>query len=121
MFIDPLMWVCKQYGRGTDVFGVAHILLLLLFGLRAAHSPPLPSGPDAKLPSRTEEFNAICLNRQALRDTLRSDVDRALTHTEHPLSRRWRDCPRPLLHLLMTQVGACTVTEPCSCCCTPSS
>jgi hypothetical protein len=107
MFIDPLMWVCKQYGRGTDVFGVAHILLLLLFGLRAAHSPPLPSGPDAKLPSRTEEFNAICLNRQALRDTLRTDVDRALTHTEHPLSRRWRDCPRPLLHLLMTQVGAC--------------
>ncbi len=101
MFIDPLMWVLRKFGKGTDIFGMAHILLLLMFGMHAAYN----HGRSSSQCSRDEEYNAICRNRATLRDILRLGPKGALDHATCPLLPRWRDCPTPILELLSRQVG----------------
>ncbi len=102
MFIDPLMWISKHYGRGTDVFGVGHLMLLLFFGMRAAHNHASPCPKNTH--DRSEEFNAISLNRSLLRHVLKLEPAQALAHPTTPVHTRWRGCPPHVLHLLMHQV-----------------
>jgi ABC-type transport system involved in cytochrome bd biosynthesis fused ATPase/permease subunit len=97
MFIDPLMWAFKQYGRGTDIFNAAHIMLLLMFGQAAAYCPPATNDVIA-------DFNEVCYNRQRLRNLLRTDAETAFSHDKTPLHPRWHGCPPQLLESLMQQV-----------------
>ncbi|KAL6762664.1 kinase-like domain-containing protein [Haematococcus lacustris] len=100
LYIDPVMHQHRLYSRGTDIFGVGQVLLMLLFGWPAAH---LPNQARTSY-SLSDQLAMVCAGRDGLRARLRLPVKEALQHL-HP---RWRDCPTQLLQTLLSQAVECT-------------